>query len=684
MIHTNNPIKNEQARYSNWQLAADGDQILWLYFDKAGSSANSFDKTSLSELEEIIESLMGETGYKGLVIASKKSGFIAGADIKEFTQFQSTNDAFDFVRSAQLIFDKIEHLKMPTVAMVNGHCLGGGFELALACQYRVAIETDKKILGFPEVLIGIHPAWGGTVRATRLIGLAKSLPLMLRGNSLRPMQALKLGLVDVVQPERHLASAARACVLGKVKIKRKHSHISNLRLMKSIIAHKAKKALRQKNILPSHYPAPYAMIDFLKTTNVNTQAAYLAEAHSIARLVETDSTKQLVRCFFLQDQLKKLAKGAGDKVTHVHVVGAGTMGGDIAAWCAAKGMMVTLQDREPKFIAPAIKRAYKGYQKALRDPKRIRDVMDRLIPDQEGRGVVSADIIIEAIFENLEAKQDLFKLVESKAKPNAILATNTSSIPLEEIASALTNPGRLIGVHFFNPVAKMMLIEVISHSANSDALKQRVLKFVGQLGKLPVPMKSGPGFLVNRILMPYLMQAMKLYEEGIAPTVIDKVAMDFGMPMGPVTLADVVGLDVCLHVVSTVGEVLGLRAPEKLKKLVEAGKLGVKTGQGLYKYKNGKVQKPHTPHKVDNQDVLTDRLILVMLNEAVACLREGIVDEADFVDAGMIFGTGFAPFRGGPIQYAKKRGVPEILKRMRTLNAEYGDAINIDPGWESL
>lgn len=642
-----------EQSYSNWQLATDSDNILWLYFDKQGSSTNTLDKQSLTELEVVIESLMGDTAYKGLVISSKKKGFIAGADINVFLNFRKKQASFEFMRDVQEIYDKLEHLKIPTVALIKGHCLGGGLELALSCRYRIACESAKKEIGFPEILLGIFPGWGGTVRSTRLIGLAKSLPLILQGFLLRPDQMKKLGLIDSVQPERHLEAAARAYILGQIPVRRKKHHFSNLFLIKHIIIYKARKQLKEKNITQEHYPAPYAAIDCVKRMPINSIEAFIDEAEAVATLTTTETTENLVRLFFLRDRLKKFTKTADVDIKHVHVVGAGTMGADIAAWCISQGLMVSLQDKEPQFIAKAIKRVYNGVSAQVKCQAKIRDIMDRLIPDQEGRGITGADIIIEAIIEDLQVKQGLFRDIETRAKPNVILATNTSSIPLEAIASVLKSPERLIGLHFFNPVAKMQLVEVISHPANDEAIKSQALHFVGQLGKLPVPMKSGPGFLVNRILMPYLMQAFTLYEEGLSPVIIDKLATDFGMSTGPVTLADMVGLDVCLHIVEMVGNQLGLIAPEKLKEMVAAGHFGVKTNKGFYCYKNGRVKKPRMPTTIQDQAVLTDRLILPMVNEANKCLREGIVTDADLIDAAMVFGAGFAPFRGGLMEYAK-------------------------------
>ena len=398
------------------------------------------------------------------------------------------------------------------------------------------------------------------------------------------------------------------------------------------------------------------------------------------------TAQNLVRVFLLQERLKSLGKGVDFQPKHVHVIGAGTMGGDIAAWCALKGLTVTLQDREPKFIAPAVKRAHALFKKRLKVPHLIQAAKDRLIPDQHGSGVKSADVVIEAIIENKEAKQELFSQIESLLKPDTILATNTSSIPLDELSETLQQPDRLVGIHFFNPVAKMQLVEIVEGENTSQENKNKAAKFCRCIDRLPLPVKSSPGFLVNRILMPYLMEAVKLLEEGVPAQVIDRAATDFGMPMGPILLADTVGLDICLSVAEILGEALGLNVPEALRKKVKAGKLGVKSGQGFYQYKKGKQMK--TKVNVDNSDShsedIADRLILQMLNESIACLREGVIGNMDLVDVGMIFGTGFAPFRGGPMHYMEQRGRQDIVDRLKELEGQYGERFAADAGWQTI
>jgi 3-hydroxyacyl-CoA dehydrogenase/enoyl-CoA hydratase/3-hydroxybutyryl-CoA epimerase len=373
-------------------------------------------------------------------------------------------------------------------------------------------------------------------------------------------------------------------------------------------------------------------------------------------LFATPTATNLIRVFQLQERLKAFGKESEAAIAHVHVVGAGTMGGDIAAWCALRGFRVTLQDQTPARIAPAIARAAKLFRDRLRDPRRVRDAQDRLMPDVDGDGVLRADVIIEAFFENVEAKQSLFATLEARAKPDALLASNTSSIPLETIATPLRDPSRLIGLHFFNPVARMMLVEVVAGRDSAPQALARGAAFVRAIDKLPLPVRSAPGFLVNRVLAPYLMTAMRCVDEGIAPEAVDEAAVAFGMPMGPIELADTVGLDICL----AVGRLLAdeREAPRRLVALVDAGELGKKTGRGFYAWVNGKPQKAATATVPEG---LAARLVDPLVAEAKRVLAEGIVADADLVDAGAIFGAGFAPFRGGPLNDAITRHAEPVL-----------------------
>ena len=656
----------KKKTYKNWRLDSDSDQILWVIFDKAGASVNTLDQATMEEFSDIVTELANDKTHKGAIITSgKEKGFIAGADISTFSKFKDINEAVATLMKGHDIFNRLEALSMPVVAMIDGFCVGGGLELALACHYRVVEDGAKTRLGLPEVKLGIHPGWGGTVRLPRLIGAPQALNLILNGHTVSGKAAAKLGFVDVAVPRRHLVTAAKFYVTNKPK---RHEatalqRLTNKALARKVIAYFVRKQLRAK-IIPSQYPSPYEALNNWERFGVEGNLPFDKEARSAGKLFFSETSENLVRVFFLQERMKGLAKKSNFNPQHVHVIGAGTMGGDIATWCAIQGMTVTLQDREPKFIAPAIKRAYQTAKDKFKEPYLIQKVMDRLTPDPQGYGVARADVIIEAIYEDLAAKQAVFKTVESQAKPTAILATNTSSIPLDEINSVLQSPERLVGIHFFNPVAKMQLVEVVKASRTDQSVVDKAISFVRKLDKLPLPVKSSPGFLVNRILMPYLLEAVTMLNEGIPAQVIDKAMVEFGMPMGPIALSDTVGLDVCLSVAKHLSKYFpNTTIPAKLTELVDKGKLGKKTGEGFYVYKMGKMIKP--PHVAYDKPLtdISDRLVLCMLNESFACLREGVVADGDLLDAGMIFGTGFAPFRGGPIHYAKSQGVHQLFQQ---------------------
>ncbi|HEV2614931.1 MAG TPA: 3-hydroxyacyl-CoA dehydrogenase NAD-binding domain-containing protein [Gammaproteobacteria bacterium] len=639
-------------KLQHWEVEIDHDNIAWWYFDCKDSAVNVVNNDVIDELASLIQ-LANAEFYRGIVIASaKKTGFAAGADLKSLTKLPP-DELAQLVRKVQKVYSDLENLASPTVAIVDGFCMGGGTELILACKYRIAEESLTTRIGLPEIKLGLQPGWGGSVRLPQLIGAPAALQMILTGSPVDAKKAQKLGLVDYAVAKRHLKRAARMLIAENPP---KHQPNNFIKLFNSpLIRPLLARYLRHKTnqLAPeSHYPAPYAVINTWQKDG-NQELAMEREAESILHLMTTETAQNLIRVFFLQDRLKGLSKGVIFKPDRVHVIGAGTMGGDIAAYCALRGSRVTLQDREPKFIAPALKRAYELFKYKLKEPRAIQAAMDRLMPDVEGLGIPHADIIIEAIYENAEAKQKLFQQLEKTAKIDAVLATNTSSIPLKTIGLNMKDPTRIVGIHFFNPVAKMMLVEVVHDEKTNKKVTEKAIAFVRYLDKLPLPVKSAPGFLVNRILVPYMLEAMKLVQEGVAPEIVDKAAVDFGMPMGPIELADTVGLDICLSVSKFL-------ASDKfdlsfLEKLVEEKHLGRKTGQGFYKYKHNKPIKNSHP-KSTELPVIT-RLTHALIYEAKECLREHIVDDGDLVDAGMIFGTGFAPFRGGPIHYAEKEGV---------------------------
>jgi 3-hydroxyacyl-CoA dehydrogenase/enoyl-CoA hydratase/3-hydroxybutyryl-CoA epimerase len=633
----------------NWIVTREAGGLATLTFDKAGTSTNTLSAQVLEELNEALDQFDREPPTGLIIRSGKPNGFIAGADVDEFGEVKDAEGALAIVRRGWDTFERLARVKYPTLALIKGFCLGGGLELALACRYRVAVDEPGTRLGLPEVMLGIVPGWGGIRRLPRLVGAPAALDMLLTGKTVDARRAKKMGLVDESVPVRIMESTARG-VLRTLPPPRKLPMPLALTLnpvARRFIASQAEKQVA-KRARRDHYPAPYAILTLFTKYDGNALLPPPSDPASIPSLLATPTASNLIRVFRLQERLKGLGKEDEWKASHVHVVGAGTMGGDIAAWCALRGLTVTLQDQSAERLAPAMKRASKLFSDRLRDPRRARDARDRLVPDVAGDGVARADVIIEAIFENVDAKRSLFASLEKKAKPGAMLATNTSSIPLEQIASALADPSRLIGIHFFNPVARMMLVEVVVGSTTREDLVARAAAFVRQIDKLPLPVKSAPGFLVNRLLAPYLMASMRAVDEGIAPETIDEAAVAFGMPMGPIELADTVGLDICVEV----GKLLGGDAapPMRLMALVGGGNLGKKTGRGFYEWVDGKPRKNAAGAVPAG---LADRLVGPYVDEAKSALAEHIVADADLVDAGAIFGTGFAPFRGGPLHYAQ-------------------------------
>ena len=670
---------------SNLYTEVDDDNIAWLHFDTQGSSTNVLSATVLEDFYKQLLDLEARSPRGLVIVSAKPNGFIAGADVREFTRVENRAQALETIQRGQAAFDRLAALPFPTVALLHGFCLGGGLELALACRYRIARDDSATRLGLPEVKLGIHPGFGGSARLTALVGALHAMDLMLSGRTVDARTARRMGIVDHAVPERHLKTAARALVLDPpfphrptgVQALSSHAWVRPVvaRLLRHRVAAKAR---------PDHYPAPYALIE-LWSQHANQERAMMhAEAESVANLIVGPAAQNLIRVFLLQEQLKALGRDTDFHAEHVHVVGAGTMGGDIAAWCALRGIRVTLADQSPERIAPAVKRAYQQFKRRLKRPRLIQQAMDRLMPDHEGLGVEHADVVIEAIFEDAEAKRSLFQSLESRVRADTILATNTSSIPLNEISSVLDRPSRLVGLHFFNPVASMQLVEVVRDADSDPDVLARAIRFARQIDRLPLPVSSTTGFLVNRILTPYLLEAVELENEGVPPREIDAQSTDFGMPMGPMELADTVGLDICLHVAEILGQHLDISVPQRLRDLVSQGRLGRKSGHGFYRYKKGRPIKPGLPKGYRSDPQVLDRMLLRMLNEAVACLREEVVQESDHLDAGMVFGTGFAPFRGGPVRYIEMVGADTLLQRLRDLEQRFGRRFKPDAGWEVL
>ena len=675
-------------RFSHWVPEIRDDGVVVLSFDRAGTSVNAFSQDALIELGDLIERIAIDPPKAVVIRSAKPSGFIAGADLKEFQEYDRKGTINDAIRRGQATFQKLAELPCPTVAAIHGFCMGGGTEISLACRYRVASNAPSTRIGLPEVKLGIFPGWGGSARLPRLIGAPAAMDLMLTGRTVSASAARAMGLVDkVVEPAALLDAAielARTGVQRPFK-QRATAWASNTWLARKLLAPQMLKQVARK-AKKDQYPAPFALINVWQNAGgKGIQGRLDAERRGVVKLAGSPTAHNLIRIFFLTERLKGLG-GKDHGIKHVHVVGAGVMGGDIAAWSAYKGFEVTLQDREQGFIDGALGRAQELFAKKVRDESKRPAVAARLKSDLDGAGVADADLVIEAIIENPEAKRALYQSVEPRLKPDALLTTNTSSIPLDELREHIAAPARFAGLHYFNPVALMPLVEIVQHDRLDETTVKRLAAFCKALDKFPVPVAGTPGFLVNRVLFPYLLEAATAYAEGIPGAVIDKAAVKFGMPMGPIELIDTVGLDVAAGVAAELSPFLGLQVPAALA-AVEPGKRGKKDGQGLYKWtqteKGSRAVKPDVPAGYEAPSDLEDRLILPLLNESVACLHEGTVADADLLDAGVIFGTGFAPFRGGPIMHVRATGADVLVERLKTLQARHGDRFAPRPGWDA-
>lgn len=636
----------QELRLENVVLRRDETGIAWLDIDCALSAVNRLSAQVLNELGQVFDHL-GKQPPEGLIIQSTKpAGFIAGADIDEFSSLDKADKGQALVTRGWSLFHRLATLPYPTLALIRGHCIGGGLELALACRYRLVVEQDDTRLSLPEVLLGIFPGWGGMMRLPRLIGPVAAMDMMLTGKSIDARRAVKLGLADAKVPLRLAHQAARSHVLSQqAPLQAKGlKAVLNLPWVRPLLARQIRKNINKRDP-HQHYQAPRAIVQVWEKHGGNA----LKAPEIIEELTQSRLALNLLRVFHLQERLKNIGKRtAQPDIERVHIVGAGVMGGDIAALCALQGMTVTLQDQSRSSIAQAQGRAATWFSRRLKDPIKVRAALDRLIPDPEGHAVSGADVVLEAISENPDAKRALYLQLEPKLKDTAILATNTSSLPLEELSQGMQRPERLIGIHFFNPVARMPLVEVVETLASPLAIKQAAWAFVHQLGKLPLPVQSSPGFLVNAVLAPYMHEAMLCVDEGISPATVDLAAEQFGMPIGPIELIDTVGLDI----VQAAGkQLLPQSAPVHcLQERLDKKELGRKTGQGFYSWKEGKAQKP----KAGTVPVdLATRLITPLLNQTLAQVRIGVVADEDLADAGIIFGTGFAPFLGGPLHYKR-------------------------------
>lgn len=645
--------------YRNWSVRRDDERIAWITLDVADSPMNKLSADVMTELATVLDDIERYPPAAAVFLSGKEAGFVAGADIEEFAGLDSPDKARELVARGWDLFNRMAGLAYPTCALIRGHCLGGGLELALACRYRVVVDEPATRLALPEVMLGIVPGWGGMLRLPQMVGPAAALDMMLTGRSVDARKAKKLGLADECVPARVMHNAARATVMSGRPARELPFWQRLLNgPLKGVVARQARTQVG-KRALQKHYPAPYAILDMWARYDGNALAVPANKPTSLDAIVASPTTRNLVRVFFMQERLKGFGKEADFQARHVHVIGAGTMGGDIAAWCAGRGMTVTLQDQAIEQIAPAIRRAAKVFDRKCRGDKlRSRMMLERIVPDVDGRGARQADVVIEAIFENLEAKHKLLMALEPMVKPDAVLATNTSSLRIEDIGAVLNNPARLVGIHFFNPVAKMPLVEVVGAANTDPVMSRRAAAFVKQIDKLPLPVASHPGFLVNAVLGPYMLEAIRCVDEGFAPETIDRALTDFGMPMGPIELVDLVGLDVA---VAAGAALTGAGTPPKrLSELVAAGNLGKKSGQGFYAWIDGKAQKGTTGAVPDG---LTQRIIQPLLDATRRCVDQGVVADANLADAGVIFGTGFAPFTGGPMNYLGTRLAPARSSR---------------------
>ncbi|MGO9483641.1 MAG: 3-hydroxyacyl-CoA dehydrogenase NAD-binding domain-containing protein [Rhodomicrobium sp.] len=644
------------ANLKDWKFQIDVEGLAWATIDVQGQSQNTLGREPVEELDAIVAAVeegARDKRVRGVIFMSgKEKSFIAGADIREFDNLKTEAEVTEVVHAATGIFDRIERLPVPAVAAIHGFCLGGGLEFSLACHYRIADREEGTRIGLPEVKLGLIPGLNGAARWLRQSGPLLAMPNMLAGRMLRPAQARAAGIVDQLVPTHHeLRWAARKAVLQRRKSQRTATYLAPVTMFEAArryLANRMRKETAAK-ICEEHYPAPFRLIDLFEKHGGSYESLKREETKTFAPLMVSEQSRNLRRVFKLSEMLKAEAPKHGFAPLRAHVVGAGTMGADIAMVCVAQGMEVSLQDVSAEAVDRALERAKGFFKGRLKSGADATKAMARLIADPKGAQAHRADVVIEAIFENLEAKQKLFAEIEPKLKPGAVLATNTSSLPIEQIATVLKDPGRLIGIHFFNPVAAMPLVEVVRGPQSREEEIRKGAGFVTRIGKFPLIVKSVPGFLVNRVLAPYMFDAMRRVAEGTPKEKIDAAAEKFGMPMGPVELIDLVGLDVALNVAKE----LGLPTPDDnpLVRLAAQKKLGKKSGEGLYKWVGGKAQKMNIEADQAELEELGREIVKPLIDECEKALSEGVAASADHVDAGVIFGTGFAPFRGGPLHY---------------------------------
>lgn len=663
------------------------DGICVLTFDRPDSSANVFDRVTLEELSRELDFIAGNPDIKGLVLVSaKKSIFIAGLDLHSINVDAPLADVRKLLEFGQSQISRIAGLQIPTAAAIHGAAVGGGCEITLACDYRIASRERATKIGLPEIQLGLLPAWGGATRLPRLVGLPKALSVILAGKTLAAKPALKLGLVDDLAPQEYLVDVAvRKIRQGKPQ---RSSHwLTNNGLAASIIANRARsQALKRTR---GNYPAPLKALDVMARGISKPITNSLAlEREGIMELVQTSACHNLLRLFFLQDNAKKrtLAQGKSDlkvkPVTRAAVIGAGVMGAGIAQWLSAKKLPVILRDINTEQVAKGMATIGKLYQDGVKrhafTALEARHGLDRVYPAPSEVPLQNVDLVIEAAVENLELKKQIFQRLDALTTSEAVLATNTSALPVSELAATTKHPERVVGLHFFNPVHRMQLVEIIAAKQTSAETLERALRFTQKIGKLPVVVKDSPGFLVNRILMPYLIEAGSLFEAGTQLRDLDEAMLDFGMPMGPMRLIDEVGVDVSLHVAKTLAAHFSdrMQVPAILPAMDKAKLLGRKNGSGFYLHIKGKDAQPNPQAETFRRGnsaasmsrmELQERMVFLMVNEAARCLEEEIVTDPADVDFAMVMGTGFAPFHGGPLRYADQMGLTKLVGAMDLL-----------------
>jgi 3-hydroxyacyl-CoA dehydrogenase/enoyl-CoA hydratase/3-hydroxybutyryl-CoA epimerase len=686
------------------------DKICILTFDRPGSAANIFDAATLSELREELDLIAATPDLKGLVLTSaKRSIFIAGADLRMMDA--SPVQVRELIELGQSVMNRLAAMRIPTVAAIHGAAVGGGYELCLACDYRVASNDRATKIGLPETQLGLLPAWGGSTRLPRLIGLPAALAIILAGKTLAAKPAVKRGLVDELVPAEYLLPTAVRMIKRGKRTNRSQHWLVNNPLSAAIIRSRARTQVLKKT--GGHYPAPLAALDVVTHgISKSVEESLRLERERVLELIQGDTCRNLIRVFFLQERAKKLTLDSvlrtqdsapstlNSQPSTIHraaVIGSGIMGAGIAQWLSARQLPVILRDINVEQVAKGMASISKIYHDAVKrhvfTPGEARAGMDRISPAPVEVPLRNIDLVIEAAVEKLDLKTKIFQRLDELVTADAILATNTSALPVSELAAATRHPERVLGLHFFNPVHRMQLVEIVAARQTSPEVLQRAVRFVQQIGKLPVIVQDSPGFLVNRILMPYLVEAGNLFANGASVHDLDKAMLDFGMPMGPMRLLDEVGIDVAMHVAGTLATSFQDRmsVPAVLAKMAQGGLLGRKSGRGFYLYPTGKdpipnpeltqyvLVAPRSNGGARNEyvpssdtrhltlDALSSRMVLLMINEAARCLEERIVTAPEDVDFAMVMGTGFAPFRGGPLRYADSIGSANLVQQMDAL-----------------